>query len=161
MFDVIPCKKFSVDQLGIDYSDVSIIVKQLFLKPLAVIPLIDFIVFQIELVAILRVAIVSIHTAHYELNLCADAFFVHLVTHLWLNPIIAINKHDPLTGCRFKSSISCGRKSTIILMDHLNSIILSRIIITDCTAIIWRTIIHEEDLNVLQVLILTALYALS
>ena len=69
-----------------------------------------------------------------------------------MNPVVRIDKCDPLTLRSIKASIAGGRSLRIFLMDHPDPHIFRSILITDNSASVRAAVIHKNQFKVRKAL---------
>lgn len=77
-----------------------------------------------------------------------------------LDVVIAVDEADEIALANVKSCISGRRKAAIILVDHLNAVIHCSIIVTDLRAAVRRSVIHQDQFEILVGLSSDGIYAL-
>ena len=70
-----------------------------------------------------------------------------------LDPVVAVDEHDPFALRAVQPRISCCRQPGVLLMDDAHSCVLRGIAVTDRTAFVGRAVINQYDFNLAHTLI--------
>ena len=73
-------------------------------------------------------------------------FFKHVCIH----PVVTVHKSHIIRRGGFRPSLPGGGKTAVFLMDHPDPGILFCPGITECPGIVRRTVVHQDDLHILQ-----------
>lgn len=102
----------------------------------------------------------SIKITYYHIRIICHCFGYKFLNHVQFHPIVWISM-DRIFACRMiNTCLTCNRYPAILLMNHLHTVVFRCILIAYRTAIIWRTVIHQDDLNIPVGLRKQAVYAL-
>ena len=74
-------------------------------------------------------------------------FFAKCLHCILFQPVITVNKHNPLGICQLHSFVSCSRCPLIFLMKYLYSIIIFLQLPADFQTVIRAPIIHKNNLK--------------
>ena len=81
--------------------------------------------------------------------------------HIWGDPVIRVHKANILSLSMRYTGISSRSKTSVLLMNHLNILMLSSICLGDLAASIRRTVVNADNLNALKSLGKYAIEALG
>ena len=95
---------------------------------------------------LITIVCINVISTYNKLRIVLFRHLIHILKHRLLCPVIRIQEIHILSFRHINGCISCTWCSSILLVDHLNASILLRILVTDFTATIRRSVIYDQKL---------------